>query len=506
MASVKQSPGKAADVVVIGYGMAAVVAAITAHDLGAEVVILEKQPQEGHYTTSSLSTAGFIRSNNPAETARFLKLLDSKTSDIPWTNPEVAAVWAEYIADNKDWAEKMGGSVHMVATGGEYPDLPGAQSIEVWQYHGSGIRMMALLYEQVRRRGITVRYGTAARELLKNPAGAVVGVSASTAEGKREDIGAARGVVLACGGFEFDEPLKMNYLRAYPAYFLGSPANTGDGVRMALAAGADLWHMNCCSARWVAKFPEYPWAFTLDLGGKGWTTRLLRDKPVPETAGYIVVDRRGMRFTSENHRLHSLYYELGVYDTQRLEFPRIPSFWIFDQRRMEGGPLANTASGPAGPQQLYRWSQDNRKELEQGWIVSGRTVRELADRAGIPGDSLEKTVTEYHRRCEQGHDPEFKRRPTDLIPLDRPPYYAMKLWPGGANTQGGPRRNQRAQIVNPAGDPIPRLYGAGELGSIYGMLYPSGGCNLAECIAFGRIAGENVSREEPLPARRRQPG
>ncbi len=103
----------------------------------------------------------------------------------------------------------------------------------------------------------------------------------------------------------------------------------------------------------------------------------------------------------------------------------------------------------------------------------------------------------YNRYCSQGKDPEFNRRPATLVPLDKRPFYACWLWPGGSHTQGGPRRNARSQIVNTDGDPIPGLYGGGELGSVFGMLYPSGGGNLAECIAFGRIAGENAAREKP---------
>jgi succinate dehydrogenase/fumarate reductase flavoprotein subunit len=108
-------------------------------------------------------------------------------------------------------------------------------------------------------------------------------------------------------------------------------------------------------------------------------------------------------------------------------------------------------------------------------------------------DVLENTVTTYNKHCHKGQDPDFDRNPSGLIPLEHPPYYAVKLWPGGANTQGGPRRNTKAEVLNANGEPIRGLYSAGELGSIYGMLYPAGGGNLAECIAFGRIAGESAT-------------
>ena len=135
-------------------------------------------------------------------------------------------------------------------------------------------------------------------------------------------------------------------------------------------------------------------------------------------------------------------------------------------------------------------------ELEKGWIMTGKTVRELARQLDMSPRVLDNTLQTWNRYCEKGKDTSFGRNPVDLVPINNPPFYAIRLFPGGANTQGGPRRNGRSQIVNPDGVPIPGLYSAGELGSVYGMLYPVGGGNLAECIAFGRIAGENAARED----------
>jgi predicted oxidoreductase len=83
-----------------------------------------------------------------------------------------------------------------------------------------------------------------------------------------------------------------------------------------------------------------------------------------------------------------------------------------------------------------------------------------------------------------------------LQPLGDGPYYAIELSPSMLNTQGGPRRDEKAQIVRPDGSPIPRLYSAGELGSIYSYLYQGTG-NIGECLAFGRIAGRNAAAETP---------
>jgi predicted oxidoreductase len=83
-----------------------------------------------------------------------------------------------------------------------------------------------------------------------------------------------------------------------------------------------------------------------------------------------------------------------------------------------------------------------------------------------------------------------------LNPLVTAPFYAVELSPAMLNTQGGPRRNTKAQIIRPDGSPIPRLYSSGELGSIYSYLYQGTG-NIGECFAFGRIAARNAVADSP---------
>lgn len=492
---------KVVDVLVIGYGAAGAVVALEAKNNDAEVLIVEKQSKENIYNNSSLSGGLFIVSNDANKSMSYFQELDRRgagVDGIAWTEPDIVKVWAEYMADNRNYIERLGGSIFQLSSGGEHPDVPGADSFEGWRFNGSGLRMMMFFSEQVAKRGIEIWYERPAKRLITNTKGEVTGAQVTTGEGQSLNIGARRAVVLACGGFEFNESMKMNYLKVYPAHFSGTPANTGDGIRMATEVGADLWHMNCVSARAVCKFPEYPWGVTVDFGGKGWTRRLMKNENTREPAGYIWVDRSGKRFTCENHKFHAVYYELGLFDSQRLEYPRIPSYWIFDQNRMDSGPFPLVTSGPAGPHQLYKWSQDNTRELKRGWIISAMTPKELGRNLGIPPAALETTVKQYNRNCSLGKD-RFNRRPADLVPLDRPPFYAVRMWPGSANTQGGPRRNARMQIVDNEGCPIRGLYGAGELGSVYGMIYPSSGGNLAECIGLGRVAGENAARETARP-------
>lgn len=493
---------ESADVVVVGYGGAGAVAAIAAHDLGAQVLVVEKQPADAHYTNTQMSGGVFICPTDVEKVIGYVEALYRVEEDLAWTDRETLRAWAGYTHQNKAWVEGMGAHLKLFARGAEHREIPGWECVDLWQFAGSGLGLHRFLTTQVSRRGIRVLDNTPAQKLLTDLDGRVVGVRVAGENQQTLDIEARRAVIMTTGGFEFDESMKLNYLRVYPTHFYGTPANTGDGHRMVMELGADMWHMNCCSARLVAKFPDFPIAFSLEFGGKHWFQRVLVRGESAETGeevpGYIVVDRDGRRFTSENFKTHTLYYELTVYDSHRLRYPRVPCFWIFDRRRMAAGPLPLQLAGPSGPVQLYRWSKDNSVELDKGWIVQGESLVALAEKLGIPPGNLVETVDRYNSYCALGDDPEFHRRPSDLAPLCHPPFYALRLYPGGPNTQGGPRRNHRAQVLNVDGRPIPRLYAAGEFGSIYGMLYPAGGGNIAECIAFGRIAAENAVREEAL--------
>ncbi|MGA2200073.1 MAG: FAD-binding protein, partial [Nitrososphaerales archaeon] len=100
--------------------------------------------------------------------------------------------------------------------------------------------------------------------------------------------------------------------------------------------------------------------------------------------------------------------------------------------------------------------------------------------------------------CAAGKgDTVFGRAATSMLPISTPPFYAVAMWPGGPNTQGGPVRDAQARILDTKGNPIPRLYGNGECGSIWGFLYAGSGGDMSELIGFGQISGNNAAMENP---------
>lgn len=245
-----------------------------------------------------------------------------------------------------------------------------------------------------------------------------------------------------------------------------------------------LWHMNSMSARVIPKFPNVKPAM---MGGT-------------PANHFILVDRYGRRFARERPGLfHSFWLEVCYFDTRLGEYPRIPCYSVFDETARLKGPVAYGPAKGALPdgsiKYFYDWSPDNTVEIERGWIIKGDTIAELAKQITMDPKILENTILRYNGYCKAGEDTEFGRPKETLHTIDKPPYYAVQMYLGGPNTQGGPKRNARSQVLNVDGGPIPRLYAAGELRSIYGFLYPTSGGNIAELIAFDRIAGANAAAE-----------
>jgi succinate dehydrogenase/fumarate reductase flavoprotein subunit len=291
---------------------------------------------------------------------------------------------------------------------------------------------------------------------------------------------------LTCGGFENNPAMIRTYLAGLPhIYPSGTPYNTGDGVRMGIEVGAELWHMsNIAGPEFFFKAPEIPVSRFINL---------------PHARNYLFVGGDGKRFMAEGPLVmgsdrHGKVRYHGAWMQQPAP---VPIHLIFDETVRKGGSLGKSdACWDASHGNLYNWSDDNGREVEKGWIKKAETPSELARLIKVSPDVLNATVARFNAFAEQGEDADFERNAGSLAALRTPPYYAMELTPSFINTQGGPRRNEDARVIGVDGKPIPRLYSAGELGSIYGFLYQGGG-NVGECFAFGRMAGRNAAQERP---------
>jgi hypothetical protein len=209
--------------------------------------------------------------------------------------------------------------------------------------------------------------------------------------------------------------------------------------------------------------------------------------------GYVICDKQGRRYADEFPQaslFHDVCYSMQHYDAGLGDFTRSPSYYVFDQRRVEAGPLTYVERGVCGVG-LYAWSEDNKRELARGWIGRGDTPSAAAQAVGAsPADNFDESVADYNVGCASGVD-SFGRPSESLVPLDSPPYYCVPLYVGGPHTTGGPERDSSGRVLDALrGEPIPGLYGAGELGQAIGVLYPAAGCSLSEALCSGLSAGE----------------
>ena len=140
----------------------------------------------------------------------------------------------------------------------------------------------------------------------------------------------------------------------------------------------------------------------------------------------------------------------------------------------------------------YEWSADNLKEVQNGILTKCDTVADLAAAIGCEDATLRASLDAWNEACAAGRDGAHNRPAQTMAPIRTPPFYVGEIWPVVSNTQGGPVHDAKQRVLNPFGEPIPRLYEAGEVGSIWGHLYLSG-ANLSECFIGGRIAGREAA-------------
>ncbi len=259
---------------------------------------------------------------------------------------------------------------------------------------------------------------------------------------------ADKGVILASGGFEWNRDLVRAFLRGPMTEPVSIETNTGDGLVMAMKAGAMLSNMR--EAWWIptglVPKEENPMGRVLING----------QRTLPHS---IMVNRRGRRFTNEAANYNAFGGAFHVEDVSRFEYANLPCWLVFDRQYVERYGFRVAAGGHGGD--------------VPAWIPNGDTPAELGAALGIDGDELERTIERWNANCADGHDPDFGRgdsafdcwwgdphrkgqRDATLGPLTTGPFYAFEIHSGSLGTKGGPRVDVNGQVRSTRRRPDPR--------------------------------------------------
>jgi succinate dehydrogenase/fumarate reductase flavoprotein subunit len=353
----------------------------------------------------------------------------------------------------------------------------------------NGVALIARLAKSADKLGVQLLDSAPARRLILED-GAVRGAVVSTPQGEIE-IRAARGVVLAAGGFPNDMQRRKALFPRTPTGLehlaLPPKSCSGDGISLGESAGGSLVADLASPAAWapVSKVPYRD-------GSIGHFPHIIdRGKP-----GLIGVLADGKRFINEAD---------GYYDYTAAMVAAVPagqevaSWLICDHRfqRRYGLGFAKPFPIPLG------------RYVRSGYLKRGNSVEELATACGIAPDRLAETVTVYNEYARRGEDPQFGRGSSPynrqqgdplhgpnpcVAPIEHGPFYAVKVLPGSFGTFAGLKANGFAQALGHADTPIEGLYAVGaDMASIMGGFYPSGGINLGPAMTFGYIAGRHAA-------------
>ena len=475
------------DVVVVGYGAAGANAAIVAADKGAKVLLTEKCPEGEEGGNTKYSGQGLQCFEGKENAIVYYKSLRGF-----WNTPSDAVIeaYADKVEDMREWLIYLGADAKNLDdynnTGepwrskGEYPELEGAGHMLYYCVSGRSFdgAYYYLLQDNIdaRSENIDVWFDAPALHLIQNQETKVIEGVQISKDGTTVNVRAKNGVVLATGGFENNQEMVQNYLQQPYVQPYGSLHNTGDGIVMAQEVKANLWHMSNAAG--------FLWSYQAPNSSRG--------MPIRSAAKGIFIGPSGERYMDETQSTrHGRIYFAG----RDIQMPSpLPAYMVLDNTAMASGKL------------FSNFSDENKDEIANGWFIQGDTIEELADKlfAQLPKEVLrpyagttfqenfKATIGKWNASCENGHDERFERPENTLTPIKDGPFYAFEIGIEMYNTQGGPERNEKAEVIGLDGKPIPHLYSAGELGAIWSDAYNGGG-NLGECTAFGRIAGENAA-------------
>lgn len=538
------------DVVILGAGASGLAAALAAHEAGARVQVFEKgaqlggtaaisggiiwMPQNTHQSSAGITDSradaiayfkaldhGDIDDNilesfvdNGPGALEFLEsigamelvLMESYPDyylDRPGSKPEGGRALDNALysfQDLGDWADKiyagmeiqrmmlketpLGGAAGMIS-----PEEFGARAEQ--DLRGWGQALIGRMLKACLERGIDIHLDHRAVKLIEDD-GAITGAVFAHG-GDEKTVHASKGVIIATGGFEWDKGLSKTFLRGPMTAPASPPGNHGDGLKLAMRAGAALGNMT--SAWWMTslKVPGDEWpANGADIPAGERALPVLIERTLPHT---MMVNAAGKRFCNEANNYSALAGAFQSFDPATYDYPNLPAYLIFDQQYRDQYPLGPMMPGQETP----------------NWVYRADTLDELAEQLDVDAGTLKDTQARFNGFAENGVDEDFGRGKSEydrfygdrrhpgaaatLGPLNTPPYYAVPIEMGALGTNGGAKTDAHARVVSQEGGVIPGLFAAGNvMAAPTGSVYAGAGGTLGPTLTFGVVAGRTAAQ------------
>lgn len=531
------------DVIILGAGASGMTAALAVYENGLSVGLFEKQnlvggtasvsggiiwaPMNSHMKDKgikderSMAIDYFMSlSNGEIDPIRLESFIDNCSSAIDFIEEKTDANfyvlngYPDYYLDrpgailgggraldNKlfnycklgEWAKKVrNNGMPIPMTLGETPLGGGTGLVDEEEMNeriskdarGMGQALVGALLKGCLDRGIEPELNVNTKKLIKEN-NRITGIEIELG-GVKKEIFASKGVIIATGGFEWNEELVNNFLRGPLNAPASPPGNNGDGLILAQEVGASLGNMT--SAWWspVLSIPGDNWA-----EGNQKSSPILIERTLPHT---LMINKSGKRFCNEATNYSAMAGAFHFFDPNEYGYPNLPAWIIFDTNFRQKYPFANILPGTDDPE----------------WFIKADSLNQLADKLEINNDVLNITLSTFNKYVETGDDLDFGRGKSEydffygdrsqfgisatLGKVEKPPFYAVKIDIGALGTNGGMKTDGFGRVISASGSIIDGLYTVGNaMAGSTGSVYAGAGGTLGPALTYGYLAGNHIS-------------
>ena len=452
------------DIVIVGAGGSGLAAAVEAAESGASVIVLERMPYAGG---GELGVEGIFAVNASMQKEQGIEISVGEMVRAELVASQQRASGPAYVdlvhetGANVDWLLE-----HGVTFEGVDSDTGTLKLFHRFEGDAGAVGYVPAMEAAAREAGATFMFDTLVDEIVKDEAGVVMGVLATDADGKRIQVNAAKGVIVATGGFAEDfEMVAANGFNVENCNYVGMAGHDGTSHRMCVAAGAKSIRDRTAylAAMSVRDLPDFfhDGRFSFLIG--------------VASPFALWINENAERFTNED------------FAGSNVMLMTLPTRGNGDTNVVFDAATMDIYTGGGDEVAMAQLQQG----LDNGEIMKADTLEELAGLMGVDADALAATVERYNTYCAEGVDEDYGKPAELLIPVQQAPFYAVHITIDVQVSIGSIATDRSFRALDEAGQPIEGLYVTGVEGAmLWAGVYTmniAGGCN-ANNVNSGRTA------------------